>query len=227
LLPLLSKLLIEIEPDWKERIVFVDKLPRFDKVIATGNNNSARYFEYYFKNHPLLLRKNRNSVAILTGIETEVDLSKLSIDVFQYFGLGCRSVSKLYVPKNYDFQKLVEIFQEQTNALLLHTGYANNYEYHRAIYSLNNKPFYDGNSFLLVENQSLASPIAVIYYEEYESIGEVREKVQKIAPEIQCIVAESFLFENSIHFGDTQSPTLLDYPDKEDIMKFCMLNVPE
>ena len=222
LLPFLAKMLIKIAPEFAEKIAFVEKLPQFDKIIATGSNNSARYFEYYFKNVPMLLRKNRNSIAILTGNETDEDLKKLSVDVFQYFGLGCRSVSKIYVPKSYNFKRVVEIFQEETKSLLLHHGYVNNYEYHRAVFAMNNIPFYDGNSFLWVENASLASPISVIYYEEYEKTSEIIEEILCKKNDIQCIVSGDYIVENRIDFGETQYPTLFDYPDKEDILLFCV-----
>ncbi|MCL1850919.1 MAG: acyl-CoA reductase [Bacteroidetes bacterium] len=222
LLPSIAEILVKIAPELAEKMAFVEKLPKFDKIIATGSNNSARYFEYYFKDYPILLRKNRNSIAILNGTETDNDLRKLSIDVFQYFGLGCRSVSKIYVPKNYDFKRIIDLFQEKSKSLLMHNGYVNNYEYHRAIYALNNVPFYDGNSFLLIQNKSLASPISVIYYEEYEKISEVLEEISTRENDIQCIVSSDYAIENRISFGKTQYPTLLDYPDKEDIAYFCI-----
>jgi hypothetical protein len=224
LLPFLSKLLIKIAPKFDKKIVFVEKLSKFDKIIATGSNNSARYFEYYFKDEPLLLRKNRNSIAVLNGYENEDDLRNLSTDVFQYFGLGCRSVSKIYVPKKYNFTKLIHIFQEKSQLLLQHSGYVNNYEYHRAIYTLNGISFYDGNSFLLAQNQALASPISVIFYEEYETIQEVLNTISIHKNEIQCVVSKDVAVENRITFGNTQYPTLFDYPDKEDIVLFCMRN---
>jgi hypothetical protein len=222
LLPFLSKMLVKIAPEFAEKIVFVEKLPQFDKIIATGSNNSARYFEYYFKDYAMLLRKNRNSIAILTGEETEEDFKKLSMDVFQYFGLGCRSVSKIYVSKNYNFHSLIDVFREESKSLLLHNGYVNNYEYHRAIYALNKIPFYDGNSFLLVQNLSLPSPISVIYYEEYEKMDDLLEKIQSLQNEIQCVVSNGYAVENPVAFGETQHPTLFDYPDKEDILLFCI-----
>jgi hypothetical protein len=221
LLPFIAKNLVKIAPEFAEKIAFVEKLPQFDKIIATGSNNSARYFEYYFKDFPMLLRKNRNSIAVLTGKETEDDLRKLAIDVFQYFGLGCRSVSKLYIPKNYNLQKLIEILQEESKYLLSHNGYVNNYEYHRAIYALNQIPFYDGNSFLLPQNSSLPSPIAVIYYEEYENIRELSDIIQLHKNDIQCVVSNNSTVENCIAFGKTQYPALFDYPDNEDILLFC------
>jgi hypothetical protein len=222
LLPFLSKILVKIAPKFAEKIAFVEKLPKFDKIIATGSNNSARYFEYYFNEYPMLLRKSRNSIAILTGNETDDDLRKLSIDVFQYFGLGCRSISKLYVPKNYDFERLIKIFQEETKSLLLHNGYVNNYEYHRAVYALNKVPFYDGNSFLLLQNTVLTSPISVIYYEEYETIDEVLTQIKCSKNDIQCVVSDDPAVVNRIAFGETQYPSLFDYPDNEDILLFCI-----
>jgi hypothetical protein len=221
LLPFLSKILIKIVPEWEEKITFIEQLPAFDRIIATGSNNSARYFEYYFKNFPMLLRKNRNSLAILNGKETEENLRKLSIDIFQYFGLGCRSVSKIYVPKNYPFEQLIKVFQEESQALLLHNGYANNYEYHRAIYALNQIPFYDGNSFLLTQNSAIASPISVIYFEEYETLAEVLTVIQSRKNEIQCVVSNDPAVNKCVAFGETQYPSLFDYPDNEDILLFC------
>jgi len=222
LLPFLSKILIKIEPKFAEQIDFVEKLPQFDKIIATGSNNSARYFEYYFKDFPMLLRKNRNSIAILNGTETDDELRKLSIDVFQYFGLGCRSVSKFYIPNYYNFKKLIEIFQEISEPLKLHNGYVNNYEYHRAIYALNQVGFYDANSFLLDQNHTLASPIAVIHYEKYKNSVELSGIIQHHINDIQCIVSGDKTIDNRVYFGETQHPFLLDYPDNEDIMAFCL-----
>jgi len=222
LLPFLAKILVKIAPELEENIFFVEKIPKFNKIIATGSNNSACYFEYYFNDYPMLLRKNRNSIAILNNKETENDLRKLSVDIFQYFGLGCRSVSKIYVPKKYDFTRLIEIFQEKSKSLLQHNGYVNNYEYHRAVFALNKLPVYDGNSFLLLQNASLASPIAVIYYEEYETINELLNIIQLLQHEIQCVASNDVAIDNRIFFGETQFPTLFDYPDKEDILLFCI-----
>jgi acyl-CoA reductase-like NAD-dependent aldehyde dehydrogenase len=222
LLPFIAKLLIKIAPELEKNIVFVEKLSKFDKIIATGSNNSARYFEYYFKEYPLLLRKNRNSIAVLNGKENEEELTKLATDVFQYFGLGCRSVSKIYVPKNYNFTKLITIFQKESKSLLQHNGYVNNYEYHRAIYAMNQEKVFDGNSFLLIQNQALASPISVIYYEEYEKINDVLHIIQDHKNEIQCVVSKEVTIDNHIDFGETQFPTLFDYPDNEDILLFCI-----
>jgi len=222
LLPFLSKILIKIAPELEEKITFTEQLTQFDKIIATGSNNSARYFEYYFKEYNMLLRKNRNSIAVLNGNETDDEIRKLTIDVFQYFGLGCRSVSKLYVPKNYKFEKLIKIFQEKAEPLLLHNSYANNYEYHRAIFALNKIPYYDGNSFLMTQNPSWASPISVIYFEEYETVTEIFTSLQAHKNEIQCVVSNDLIFEKRVAFGETQYPSLLDYPDNEDILLFCI-----
>ena len=223
LLPFLSKILVKIAPELEKEIFFVEKLPKFDKVIATGSNNSARYFEYYFKEYPLLLRKNRNSIAVLTGKETGEDLRKLSTDVFQYFGLGCRSVSKIYVPKSYDFTALIETFQEASKLIILHNGYVNNYEYHRAIFSINQVPVYDGVSFLLLQNPSLVSPLAVIYYEEYDTINDVLHTILLHEDEIQCVVSNAPTIGNCVSFGETQFPALFDYPDHEDTLLFCLI----
>jgi len=222
LLPFLSEILIKIAPEFAENIVFTEKLTKFDKIIATGSNNSARYFEYYFKETPMLLRKNRNSIAVLNGNETDEELQKLTIDIFQYFGLGCRSVSKIYIPESFDLSRLIYFFQEASKPLLIHNSYVNNYEYHRAIYAMTQTPFYDGNSFLLLKNHALASPISVIYYEEYKKISEVLTLIEPHKNEIQCVVSGDFAIENRIAFGETQYPALFDYPDKEDIFVFCL-----
>jgi hypothetical protein len=222
LLPFLAKILVNIAPEFAEKIVFVEKLPKFDKIITTGSNNSARYFENYFKNYPMLMRKNRNSIAVLNGEETDDDLRKLAIDIFQYFGLGCRSVSKLFVPKNCDFQQVFQIFQEASESLLMHNGYVNNYEYHRAIYALNRIDYMDGNSFLLLQSPLLVSPISVIYYEEYETTDELLSMIQLHKDEIQCVVSKDVAIENCVAFGEVQRPALWDYPDKEDILLFCV-----
>ena len=222
LLPFLTKILVKIEPAFAEKIAFVEKLPKFDKIIATGSNNSARYFEYYFKGLPMLLRKNRNSIAILNGNETEEDLRNLAVDIFRYFGLGCRSVSKIFVPKYYNFTRVLEILQEETISLLPYSGYVNNYEYHRAIYALNQIDFYDGSSFLLLQNSSFTSPISVIYYEKYEKMSELSKKIQLSGNEIQCVVSNDYAIEKRIPFGKTQYPSLFDYPNNEDILLFCI-----
>jgi len=221
LLPFLAKILIKIIPEVEKNIVFVEKLLNFDKIITTGSNNSARYFLHYFKDKPLLLRKNRNSIALLNGREKEEELQQLSIDVFQFFGLGCRSVSKIYIPKNYDFSKLIATFQMQSQELLKHSGYANNYEYHRAIFAMNRVPFYDCGSFLLLPNHAFASPIAVVFYEEYDTIHDVLKRVHLQKHELQCLVSNDEGVENKIPFGKAQEPSLFDYPDNEDIMFFC------
>ena len=222
LLPFIAKILINIEPTFEEKIAFVEKLPKFDKIIATGSNNSARYFEHYFNEFPMLLRKNRNSLAIFNGKETNDDLRNLSVDVFQYFGMGCRSVSKIFVPEDYNFSNLIEIFQEESKDLMFHNAYFNNYEYHRAIYTLNRNSFYDGNSFLLIKNDAFASPISVIYYEEFKNTSELLKRIQHENNNIQCLVSNDCAIKNSINFGKTQYPTLFDYPDKEDILLFCV-----
>ena len=221
LLPFIAKLLLKINPKFKNKIVFTNELSQYDKVIATGSDNSSRYFEYYFKEKPLLLRKNRNSIAILNGNETKEQLKELSVDVFQYFGLGCRSVSKIYVPQNYDFTELIEIFRKSQNKLMLHNGYVNNYEYHRCIYAMNNIPFFDGNSFLLTQNESINSPISVIYYEEYESVNDILSFLKLHKNEIQCVVSSLKEISGCIGFGQSQYPSLLDYPDNRDTVLFC------
>lgn len=222
LLPFLAEKLTKIAPFLAEKIEFVEKLTNFDKVIATGSNNSGRYFEYYFQKYPMLLRKNRNSVAVLTGNESEQELIELWDDVFTYFGLGCRSVSSLFVPENYDFQAVLTVFEKLTKELSLHHSYMNNVEYYRAIFLLNKIPFFDGTSFLVTENESLSSPIGTLYFRRYFSKEDAFSKLKKHENEIQCVVANEKLMLDSVPFGKTQTPTLFDYPDNEDIFLFCL-----
>jgi hypothetical protein len=223
LLPYLSKILIAIEPRFKESIEFTEgQLKNMDAVIATGSNNTARYFEYYFKKYPSIIRKNRNSVAVLSGKETAEELADLGKDVFQYFGLGCRNVSKLFVPKGYKFDAFYEammIYQD-----IIHTNkYANNYDYNRTVYLMSNDPtLLDNNFLLLKENGSYSSPIGVLFYEFYEDLNELNERLEKDVANIQCIVASTPGVKNSIPFGRAQCPALTDYADGIDTMQFLI-----
>lgn len=214
--------LITINPEWESRIeITTERLPKnFDAVIATGSNNTNRYFEYYFKGKQSLLRKSRTSVAILTGNETPEDYEKLGADIFTYFGLGCRNVSKLYVPKDYD----IALFYEGIASNYYHIDhhkYANNYTYHKAILLMNLTKHFDNNFLLLKPDDKIASPLGVMYYEEYNKLDEVKEIIDTHKSEIQCVVSKQ-PFGNSVPFGKAQEPGLSDYADGVDTIKFLL-----
>lgn len=220
-LPILSDFLISKEPDFEKLIEFTDgKLENFDAVIATGSNNTARYFEYYFSQKPHIIRKNRVSAAVLDGSETEADLKLLSNDIFRYFGLGCRNVSKLYVPKNYDFDRFFKAIFEWKD-LINHSKYANNYDYNKAVYLMSEFNILDNGFLLLKEDESLHSPIGVVFYEHYSDKDKLKTQIEVKAEQLQCVVSNDFV-ENSIPFGQTQQPKLWDYADGVDVMEFLI-----
>ncbi|WP_291098858.1 MULTISPECIES: acyl-CoA reductase [unclassified Flavobacterium] len=221
LLPFLAKYLIAVEPEFSNKITFVEgKLENFDAVIATGSNNTARYFEYYFKDKPSIIRKNRNSVAILNGKETKEQLIALGEDIFRYFGLGCRNVSKLFVPKGYSFNAFFEaIFEYQD--VIHYEKYANNYDYNKAVFLMSNYKLLDNGFLTLKEDMSYASPISSVFYEFYDSIEDLQIRLQSESEQIQCIVSNN-LIENSIDFGETQKPNLWDYADNVDTISFLL-----
>ncbi len=219
LLPFLAKYLIAIEPKLKNNITFVEgKLENFDAVIATGSNNTARYFEFYFKDKPSIIRKSRNSVAILNGQETAVQLVALGDDIFRYFGLGCRNVSKLFVPKGYDFTAFFEaifVYQE----VIHYEKYANNYDYNKAVFLMSNFKLLDNGFLTIKEDTSHASPISSVFYEYYDNLEEVEKRLIIDCESIQCVVSND-LVKNSIPFGTTQKPELWDYADDVDTIAF-------
>ena len=207
-----------IEPQFDERITLVEKLESFDAVIATGSNNTNRYFEYYFRSKPSLLRRNRTSVAVLTGEESDEDLKALAEDVFRYFGLGCRNVSKLYIPELMDLDRLFGAFFEY-GQIANHNKWANNYDYHKAIYLMNGDNILENGFLLMKEDEGLHSPLSTLFYERYTDIGDVTAKIQKQDDEIQCVVGW-----NGLSFGEAQRPKLDDYADGADTIEFlCSL----
>lgn len=219
LVPFLAKYLEYIEPSFKGKITFTaEKLSGFDAVIATGSNNTARYFEYYFKDKPNIIRKNRNSVAILQGNESEKDLENLGEDIFRYFGLGCRSVSKLFVPKGYDFDGFFKGMYKQ-HEIIHNKKYANNYDYNKAVYLMSEFDILENGFLMIKEDKSYASPIASIFYEYYEDPIDLKIKLHQEREEIQCIVAKDFI-ENEVSFGQTQNPKLGDYADGVNTLAF-------
>lgn len=222
LLPFLAKYVIAVAPKFAEKITFVEgKLENFDSVIATGSNNTARYFEYYFKDKPSIIRKSRNSVAVLNGIETKEQLIALGEDIFRYFGLGCRNVSKLFVPKGYSFDAFFEaIFEYQE--IIHYEKYANNYDYNKAVFLMSNFKLLDNGFLTLKEDKSHASPISSVFYEFYDDISELQLRLKSESEQIQCVVSDN-LIENSISFGQTQQPNLWDYADNVDTISFLLI----
>ncbi|GGG32202.1 acyl-CoA reductase [Dokdonia pacifica] len=221
LLPFLAKYLEYIHPDLKGKITFTeDKLPPHDAVIATGSDNTARYFEYYFGKKPNIIRKNRNSVAVLTGNETPEQLEALAEDIFRYYGLGCRNVSKLYVPKDYNFDGFFNAIYAWKD-IINQAKYANNYDYNKAVYLMSLFDLLENGFLMLKEDASFGSPIATLFYERYESLEILYKTLEDHKDNIQCIVGETLDIE-TIAFGQTQNPQLHDYADGVDTIAFLL-----
>ena len=219
LLKFLANYLIAVEPNLNSKITFVEgKLEGFDAVIATGSNNTARYFEYYFKDKPSIIRKNRNSVAVLDGTESHEDLVGLGEDIFRYFGLGCRNVSKLFVPKGYNFDNFFKAMYEYRD-VINYEKYANNYDYNKAVFLMSNFQLLDNEFLTIKEDVSYSSPISSVFYEFYENLEEIKSRLHTDAEQIQCIVSKD-LIPNSVAFGQTQQPKLWDYADNVDTLSF-------
>ncbi len=219
LLPFLAKYLEYVSPSFKGKMEFTEeKLNHFDAVIATGSNNTARYFEHYFKGKPSIIRKNRNSVAVITGKESEEEMKALSNDVFQYFGLGCRSVSKLFVPHGYNFDAFFKgMYGKQE--IINNAKYANNYDYNKAVYLMSEFDLLENGFLMIKEDESYASPIATVFYEYYTDLTQLKKKIEKASENIQCVVSKDFM-TNEINFGETQHPQLWDYADAINTLDF-------
>jgi hypothetical protein len=212
----------EIEPRLNDKIeISESKLEHFDAVIATGSNNTARYFEVYFGKYPHIIRKSRTSVAVLSGNESKEDLEELGKDILDYFGLGCRNVSKLFVPMSYSFDALFEAVYEKREVINVNK-YASNYDYNRAVYLMNSVAFLDNNFMMIKEGESLHTPVSVIHFEYYSELENVLQQIKEHANDIQCVVSKMSEIENAIPFGNSQVPMLWDYADKVDTMKFLL-----
>ncbi len=209
----LADKLIEWDNEIVEYIKFSTLLKNCDAYIATGSNNSSRYFEFYFSKYPNIIRRNRTSVAILSGLESATDLLNLANDVYLFFGLGCRNVTKIYVQKNYDFEPLINAFKKYDYLAQTHK-YKNNYDYNLALHLLNAKYYMSNDSILLVEEASIFSPISQLNYEYYEDLEKLQLHLNN-NNEIQCIVGN-----NTIPFGKAQCPGIQDYADGVDCMQF-------
>lgn len=221
LIAFLADYLISIEPKLSYYISFTDgKLENFDAIIATGSNNTARYFEFYFKDKLSIIRKNRNSVAVLNGNESHEDLVNLGEDIFRYFGLGCRNVSKLFVPKDYNFDAFFKAIYEYKD-VIFYEKYSNNYDYNKAVFLMSNFKLLDNEFLTLKEDTSYASPISSVFYEYYEDIADLQKRFESESDQIQCVVSNN-LIPNSISFGQTQQPKLWDYADNVDTLQFLI-----
>lgn len=223
LLPLLHQILVAIEPEFGGQAVFTqEKLTDFDAIIATGSNNTARYFEYYFGKYPNIIRKNRNGVAVLTGEESQTELEGLADDIFMYFGLGCRNVSKLFIPHGYTFEVLFSAFKKY-EYIAHHSKYANNYDYNKSIFLINKIKFQDNGFVLLKEDSLFSSPISVLYFEYYDKMEDLNKLLESQKDKMQCLVSNKSL-KNIDHlpFGQAQQPELWDYADGIDTLQFIL-----
>lgn len=223
LIPFVLNQLTAIQPAFESQIRYVERLKNYDAVIATGSTNTSRYFEYYFSSVPHMIRKNRNSIAVLTGNETAAQLEALGHDIFDYFGLGCRNISKLYVPGGYKFDlffESVEKFSPVTN----HHKYNNNYDYNKSIYLVNLDKHFDNGFLLLKADERIASPLAVIYYEEYTDFNELTKKLHPVANQLQCMATQLDMDipVQHVNFGQTQQPDLWDYADGINTVQFLI-----
>ncbi len=214
LLEFISEILINIEPEYNNQFHFLTKnLENIDALIATGSDNTARYFNYNFKGLPALIRKNRNGIAVLDGSETSIQLKELGKDIFSYFGLGCRNVSKIYIPESYDLEPLILALADYKSHLN-HQGYRNNYKYQLAIAKMGNASFTDSGFLIFKNNTGLSSPIGTIFYQEYPK-NAIHNIISFHKDQIQCIVGNGY-----IPFGMAQEPEPWEYADGIDTIKF-------
>lgn len=220
----LSKLIF-LAPDFEGKMELVEKLVDFDLVIATGSNNSSRYFEYYFGKKPHIIRKSRNAVAVIHGHETKEELALLGNDIFDYFGLGCRSVSKIFIPMNFNINLLFEALEEHSG-VNNNFKYNNNYDYNKSIYLINGEKHYDNGFLLLKKDRNIASPLAVVFYEEYSNLEDVLKQITNIREHIQCVVSSKTIQLDLpiVKFGESQSPKLDDYADNINTLEFLDKN---
>ncbi|OOQ61071.1 acyl-CoA reductase [Mucilaginibacter pedocola] len=214
-------LLVEVDSSYADKSSFVERLVDFDAIIATGSNNTSRYFEYYFGKVPNIIRKNRNSIALLTGNESTEELHALGNDIFDYFGLGCRNVSKLLVPAGYNFNSFFEAI-EDFHPIINHHKYNNNYDYNKSIYLVNGDQHLDNGFLMLKQDERLTSPLAVLFYDIYESLDSAQETLLQQSEQLQCIVTTAAIKTQNqqVPFGQSQHPQLWDYADGVDTMEF-------
>jgi hypothetical protein len=217
LITFIGNTLCSINQGFRDKIEFTQGiLTGFDAVIATGSDNSSRYFEYYFGKYPNIIRKNRNSIAIIEGDESADEIEALGSDIFSYFGLGCRNVSKVFLPGGYDFMKLTKNWDNFTR-VNTNIKYANNYDFNKAVYLVNKEVFHDTGYLLLKEERKISSPVSVLYYEYYDSQDAVKQQTELLKEKIQCVIGR-----HGIPFGKAQSPHLWDYADGIDTIEFLL-----
>jgi len=208
-------------PETKSYFEFTSRLKNFDAVIATGSNNSSRYFEQYFGKYPNIIRKNRSAVAVLDGTESKDDILSLGEDIFNYFGLGCRNVSKLYVPENYNFDFLLGVLHDEFKELANHNKYRNNFDYNNALFLLNKVDFLMSGSLIITESRDITSRIATLHYEPYSSVDNLSNHLNEVMDQIQCVVSKISIPDiHSFDFGEAQKPSISDYADGIDTMQF-------
>ena len=225
LIQFLIHTLIELEPAFAERVKVVERLNDADAFIATGSDNTARYFTYYFAKKPNIIRHNRSSVAVLTGDETPEQLALLGDDILSYFGLGCRNVSTLFVPADYDgqsfsFTPLLHTLEPRSTEFLSQHKYSNNYDYNRSIYLVNRVDHLDNGFLMIAEQPGLVSPISVVHYQKYHDLAHLKTLLATHADKIQVVASAKGWYAGSVPFGDTQRPALTDYADGVDTMAF-------
>lgn len=218
LITFIRDILCSVNPSFEKNITITDGIIKdFDGVIATGSNNSSRYFDFYFGKYPHIIRKNRNSIAIIDGTETDAELDKLGNDIFSYFGLGCRSISKIFIPAGYPLQNMFHLWDKKFSHIINHSAYTNNYDYNKAIYIVNKEPFLDTGYLLVKNNTNIASPVAVLHYEEYHNDTQIAEYIKNEKDNLQCVAGHGY-----IPFGKVQYPSLWDYADNIDTIDFLI-----
>lgn len=211
--------LLILEPAFEPQIFYTEKMNDVEAIIATGSDNSSNYFEYYFKHIPNIIRRNRTSVAVLNGNESDGIMAKLGNDILQYYGLGCRNVSKLFVNEAFKPDFFYENI-ENLGAVILNHKYKNNYDYNRSIMLVNQTEHFDNGFLMLKESNDLVSPISVVFFEKYSSINELDEKLKENSSKIQCVLSENAWYPGSLAIGEAQKPSLFDYADGVDVMDF-------
>lgn len=220
LFPAILERLKEWEPEFSGNTIIEERLKGYDAIIATGSNNTSLYFKSYFKHVPHIIRKNRTSVGVIQSGDDEEVLEAFNADIHSYFGLGCRNVSKLYLPLGFDIRLLMSVFERESSNIAFNK-YKNNFDYNLSIYLLNKIPFYTDNNIILIEDKSPFSRIACLHYEWYDDVNEVMTDIKSRRDDIQCIVSSDRVGDlKVIPPGTTQSPGLFDYADDVDTMHF-------
>lgn len=222
LLTWLIEKLVEFNDKAAEYFVSIDRLKEYDAAIATGSNTSAVEFEYYFRSVPHIIRRNRNSIAVLDGSESLEDMIKLGKDIFTYFGLGCRNVSQIYVPADYDIKRLFTYF-DSFDSIKFHHKYKNNYDYNLAVMLLNNESFLHNEFLILKESDQIVSRISCLHYQYYKDLQSATDIIESKKDQLQCVVTNMPLGKiQTVKLGDAQLPAIDDYADSVDTIQFLL-----